>query len=194
MVWISFYLSLKHIDVVDAADVKARFRFSLLDERGEASQSYTEGWGEIQSFKTADHCWGHQRFIKKAALEKSPYLKDDCFRVQCDVTVSKEFRVEDTTQFVTVPPSDMHRHFADLLQVGEGADVTFQVAGEIFAGHRYILAARSPVFKAELFGPMKEKTMNSIKINDMEARVFKAMLHFIYTDTMPDIDKDDAQI
>ncbi|KAF8754893.1 hypothetical protein HU200_011366 [Digitaria exilis] len=119
----------------------------------------------------AEEGWGYPWFIKKASLEESTYLKDDSFRVQCDVTVSKEFRVEDTTQFVTVPPSDMHRHFADLLQDGEGADVTFQ---------------------AELFGPMKEKAMSSIRIDDMEARVFKAMLHFIYTDTMPDIDKEDA--
>jgi len=45
---------------------------------------------------------------------------------------------------------------------------------------------------AELFGHMKEKTMKCIRIQDVEASVFKAMLHFIYTDTMPDIDKEDA--
>ena len=45
---------------------------------------------------------------------------------------------------------------------------------------------------AELFGHMKEKTMKCIRIQDVEASVFKAMLHFMYTDTMPDIDKEDA--
>jgi speckle-type POZ protein len=57
---------------------------------------------------------------------------------------------------------------------------------------RCVLAARSSVFMAELFGSMKEKAMNCIQIQDMEARVFKAMLHFIYTDTMSDIDKEGA--
>ncbi|KAB8112811.1 hypothetical protein EE612_051545, partial [Oryza sativa] len=37
-----------------------------------------------------------------------------------------------------------------------GADVTFQVGGETVAAHRAVLAARSRVFRAELFGPMKE--------------------------------------
>ena len=55
-----------------------------------------------------------------------------------------------------------------------------------------MLAARSSVFKAELFGPMKEKAMNSIRIQEMEARVFKAMLHFIYTDALPFIEKGDV--
>ncbi|KAF8754890.1 hypothetical protein HU200_011363 [Digitaria exilis] len=45
-----------------------------------------------------------------------------------------------------------------------------------------------------LFGPMKENTMNFIRIDDMDARVFKAMLHFIYTDTMADIDKEDVLV
>ena len=62
----------------------------------------------------------------------------------------------------------------------------------MFAAHRCVLAARSSVFMAELFGPMKEMAMNCIEIQDMEARVFEAMLHFIYTDTMPDIDQEDA--
>ncbi|KAI5020316.1 hypothetical protein ZWY2020_045204 [Hordeum vulgare] len=40
---------------------------------------------------------------------------------------------------------------------------------------------------AELFGPMKEgiATAGAIQIQDMEPNVFKALLSFIYTDTMP---------
>jgi speckle-type POZ protein len=70
-------------------------------------------------------------------------------------------------------------------------DVTFQVAREMIAAHRCVLAARSQVFMAELFGPMKEKSISYILIDDMDATVFRAMLHFIYTDTMADIDKED---
>ncbi|KAF7011214.1 hypothetical protein CFC21_025545 [Triticum aestivum] len=73
-----------------------------------------------------------------------------------------------------------------MLKGGEGADVTFTVAGQSFLAHRCVLAARSPVFKAELFGMMNETLAQSIKINGMEPSIFKALLHFIYTDSLPD--------
>jgi speckle-type POZ protein len=34
--------------------------------------------------------------------------------------------------------------------------VTFVVGGEMFSAHRCVLAARSSVFKAQLFGQMEE--------------------------------------
>nr|XP_020185962.2 BTB/POZ and MATH domain-containing protein 1-like [Aegilops tauschii subsp. strangulata] len=67
----------------------------------------------------------------------------------------------------------------------DGADVTFLVRGDKFSAHRLVLAARSPVFKAELFGSMKEKDDNLVEIHEMEAHVFKCLLYFIYTDTLP---------
>lgn len=39
---------------------------------------------------------------------------------------------------------------------------------------------------------MKEKITTCVQIKDMEARVFKAMLHFIYTDSLPHVDDGDA--
>ena len=49
-----------------------------------------------------------------------------------------------------------------------------------------MVAARSPVFMAELFGPMQEGTTSgAIHIQDMEPGVFKALLGFVYTDSMP---------
>ncbi|OEL25584.1 BTB/POZ and MATH domain-containing protein 3 [Dichanthelium oligosanthes] len=72
----------------------------------------------------------------------------------------------------------MHLHIGYLLSIKEGADVKLQVGGEIFEAHRVVLGARSPVFMAELFGPMKE--------DDMEPRVFDALLTFMYTNTWPD--------
>uniref|UniRef100_A0A453SKS4 BTB domain-containing protein n=1 Tax=Aegilops tauschii subsp. strangulata TaxID=200361 RepID=A0A453SKS4_AEGTS len=83
------------------------------------------------------------------------------------------------------PPSDLHRHFGDLRETMDGADVTFLVRGDKFSAHRLVLAARSPVFKAELFGSMKEKDDNLVEIHEMEAHVFKCLLYFIYTDTLP---------
>ncbi|XBI83999.1 hypothetical protein VPH35_092395 [Triticum aestivum] len=85
----------------------------------------------------------------------------------------------------------MHRHFGDLLSSKEGVDVEFRVGGETFWAHRYVLAARSPVFRAQLFGftkilaPPLSTTKNAIHIDDMEAEVFSNLLTLIYTDDVP---------
>ncbi|GJN26394.1 hypothetical protein PR202_gb14321 [Eleusine coracana subsp. coracana] len=56
---------------------------------------------------------------------------------------------------------------------------------------RCVLAARSSVFEAELFGPMmKNDPTQHIKIEDIEPSIFEALLHFIYTDSLP-VDYED---
>jgi speckle-type POZ protein len=110
-----------------------------------------------------------------------------CLSVRCDLTVKKDIHSEEPVgnQFVLVPPTDLQLHFSNLLDSMDGADVTFHVGGEEFLAHRIVLAARSSVFKAELLGTMKEKTGSPIEISDMETDVFKSLLHFIYTDSLP---------
>uniref|UniRef100_N1QYH2 Speckle-type POZ protein-like protein n=1 Tax=Aegilops tauschii TaxID=37682 RepID=N1QYH2_AEGTA len=54
---------------------------------------------------------------------------------------------------------------------------------------KIILAARSPVFEAELYGGMKERKAESITVEDMQPAAFKALLHFVYTDSLPDVDE-----
>ncbi|KAK1653688.1 hypothetical protein QYE76_071493 [Lolium multiflorum] len=125
--------------------------------------------------------------IDRVKLEQSGCIIDDCLSIRCDLTVKKDIHSEEASgnQFVVVPPTDLHQHYRDLLDSMDGADVTFHVRGEKFLAHRIVLAARSSVFKAELLGTMKEKTDRPIEIGDMEPDVFKSLLHFIYTDSLP---------
>jgi speckle-type POZ protein len=130
------------------------------------------------------------RFITRAELESSTYLKDDCFTVRCDLTVFlMEVRAE---PLVRVPPPVLPQHLCQLLSSREGSDVSFKVGRETFAAHRCVLAARSSVFKAELLGPMREHEASCIGIDDMDASVFGALLHFIYTDELPKITEGEA--
>ncbi|KAM0872921.1 hypothetical protein ACQ4PT_038386 [Festuca glaucescens] len=180
--WISVGLNLRH---TPATNFMIRCTFSLLDDVGEPVPRYTtecrtatcSNKGEVMVFPT---------FIKRAELEESAYLKDDCFSVKCDITVTK-IRIEDIAHFVMVPPSDMHEQFDRILQTGELADVTLEVSGETFAAHWCLLAARSPVFMEQLL-PMKESANPRVRINDMESKVFPVMLRFIYTDSLPELD------
>ncbi|KAG0530666.1 hypothetical protein BDA96_05G206600 [Sorghum bicolor] len=176
--WISFFLCLSYIH---ATGVEASITLTLLDDVGEpVPSSYCLTDGIVYTFKFCNGL-GFPKFIERKALEESSYLKDDCFRVRMDVTVSMEIRTEGTSQFVMVPPSDMNKHIGRLLSSGVEADVTFQVGDETFAAHRLVLGARSSVFMAELFGPMKEK-----------GTMFRDMLHFIYTDEFPKFDNGDT--
>ncbi|GJN20639.1 hypothetical protein PR202_gb08039 [Eleusine coracana subsp. coracana] len=131
--------------------------------------------------------------VAREDLEKSKHLKDDSFAIRCDILVINEFRVEEEEApgqvnkqvFVSVPPSDLHQYLGNLLHTEKGADVVFEVGVETFAAHRCVLAIQSPVFSAELFGTMKEgDTRGVIRIEDMEVQVFKALLHFVYTDSV----------
>ena len=86
---------------------------------------------------------------------------------------------------VDVPPSDMGSHLGRLLDCADGSDVSFVVEGEMFPAHRAVLAARSPVFRAQLLGAMADAKMPSITMHDISAATFKAMLRFMYTDALP---------
>nr|CAB3461643.1 unnamed protein product [Digitaria exilis] len=66
---------------------------------------------------------------------------------------------------------------------------TFAVSGESFAAHKTVLAARSPVFMAEFFRGMMEESSGRVEIKEMEPSVFEAMLRFLYTDAVPELEK-----
>ena len=141
------------------------------------------------------YCWGAPSFKKNSELEESPYLRNDRLVIECDLTVIKEPFIVNAaiTAEVQIPPSDLAENFRKLLEAAEEADVTFEVEGEIFPAHGIVLATRSPVFKAELYGPMRDKCGQNITVKDMQPTVFKALLHFNYTDALPSIDKLDDE-
>uniref|UniRef100_A0A2P2L2N5 BTB/POZ and MATH domain-containing protein 2-like n=1 Tax=Rhizophora mucronata TaxID=61149 RepID=A0A2P2L2N5_RHIMU len=133
--------------------------------------------------------WGYKRFFKRTQLETSDYLKDDILLIRCSVGVVRSHTEGPKIYSIPVPPSNIGQHFGKLLESGKGIDVNFEVDGEIYAAHKLVLAVRSPVFRAQLFGPLKDQNTKCIKVEDMEAPVFKALLHFIYWDALPDMEE-----
>ena len=52
--------------------------------------------------------------------------------------------------------------------------------------HRMIFQARSPWFKRMIQSGMREFAEGTATIKEMHAPVFRALLHFVYSDTLPE--------
>lgn len=200
--FMSMYLKL----VSDKSLVQVAYRYSLLDPGGGGGGASRYNSQPLTSpstivFDTIDPslkaaCWGHLNFMQRKKLEEHPYFKDDSFTIKCTVDILKEFRINvispaPVTAFnVPAPLLDLQKQLVSLWESGLGVDVSFEVGTRTFSAHRCVLAARSPVFRAQLFGPLKESmTYRSIVVHDMEAPVFKAMLRFMYSDeSCPEIE------
>ncbi|KAK1387678.1 BTB/POZ and MATH domain-containing protein 2 [Heracleum sosnowskyi] len=161
----STYVSLFIALASEGTDVRALFELSLVDQSGKERHKVHSHFGRVldsgpYTLKYRGSMWGYKRFLKRTALETSDYLKDDCLLVKCTVGVVKSHTEGPKIYSISAPPSDI--------------------------AHKLVLAARSPVFQAQLFGPMKDRDTDCIKIEEIEASVFKALLHFIYWDSLPD--------
>jgi speckle-type POZ protein len=108
------------------------------------------------------------------------------FTVECTVTMFREPAAAEGA--IPVPSSDLTEHLGELLHSQAVVDVTFSVSGECFAAHKSVLAARSPVFMAESFGEKKMENFQLVEIQGIGSDVFKAMLQFIYTDAVLELD------
>nr|CAB3499639.1 unnamed protein product [Digitaria exilis] len=187
-----------------AEPVTAQFEFAFMGEKRASFFRNRKKEEKLRSLLTVVSSFASRVGFRSSELLFKNTLenyvsKHGSLTIRCDVVVFKEFLGEEPVTpatFVSVPPSDLHRHLSDLLQTEKGADVVFQVGRETFAAHRCLLAARSLVFSAELFGAMRESrtAADVVQVNDMEVPVFRAFLCFLYTDSLPEMRKEDEDV
>ncbi|KAL6662105.1 hypothetical protein ACP70R_001489 [Stipagrostis hirtigluma subsp. patula] len=185
--YISVFLELRSKD----AEVSAMHEFRLVNQATGLSSPISSSTKMVfKSHVLGNPCWGAAKFKRRSELEASCYLRDDRLVIECDVTVILGTPVSESYSVceIQVPSPNLSDSFGTLLESEEGADVTFKVQEEVFHAHKLVLATRSPVFKAKLYGPLSDKKNKSITIEDMEPTVFKKLLHFIYTDSLPAMD------
>ncbi|KAK1271806.1 BTB/POZ and MATH domain-containing protein 3 [Acorus gramineus] len=174
----SMYVSVFIALASDGTDVRALFELTLLDQSGKGKHKVHSHFDRAlesgpYTLKYRGSMWGYKRFFRRSALETSDFLKDDCLSMHCTVGVVRT-RVEGPRLFsIPVPPTDMGQSFKELLDSGIGSDIVFEVGEETFKAHKLVLAARSPVFRAQFFGLIGDPNMEKVEVKDVEPPVFK---------------------
>lgn len=104
-----------------------------------------------------------------------------------DSVVSSAADQPNEEETVVSPPSDL---ISTLLETGDFADIIFIIKRHTFSAHRCVLAARSPVFRSELLALQNNINISMknlcVSVQHMDRLTFKYLLHFIYTDSLPD--------
>jgi speckle-type POZ protein len=176
---VSVYLSLES----EVEEICVQYTFYVLDKN---KKYITIGNTEIDIFTYNKDFWGYAKFIARDSVEKL-YCVNGFLVISCSI------RVLDEPKNVQTYPGGLYEDIEKLWEKGRRFDVTFEVEGESISAHRFMLAARSPVFESKLFGPMAEAKMEHIKIDEMKAEVFKALLHFVYTDQLAEYGSSDHE-
>ncbi|XP_065866683.1 BTB/POZ and MATH domain-containing protein 4 [Euphorbia lathyris] len=191
----SAYVSVFIALASEGTDVRALFELTLIDQSGNGKHKVHSHFDRSlesgpYTLKYRGSMWGYKRFFRRAMLETSDFLKDDCLKINCTVGVVVSAIDCSRLHSIHVPESDIGAHFGMLLENMEGSDVTFNVAGEMIRAHKLVLAARSPFLRSQFFDD-KEEDKEEVHITDLEPKVFKAMLHFMYWDVLTeDVDKE----
>ncbi|CAN6181161.1 unnamed protein product [Urochloa humidicola] len=139
---------LSHLSELKGA--RASFEAFVMDGNGARSSAYRKSFVFNYTEKGGGRDWdsaaGWPQFVERRVLDPL-YLTDDG-----PVIIVCRVKVLPDDEPIQVPPSDITSHLGILLDSAAGSDVSFVVGGEVFPDHRAVLAARSPVFKAQLLG------------------------------------------
>ncbi|KAI3884598.1 hypothetical protein MKX03_001449 [Papaver bracteatum] len=176
------------LELVSPGEVRATLEFKLLDQTEKGEHGVHKITECARTFTTAasNKSWGYGQYMKRSELETSNYLKDDCLTIQCTIGIVRIREEEGKPYVIPVPPSDMNQNLKGLMESVIGSDITFNVGNESFRAHKLILAARSPVFRAQFFGLVGNLDMKTVVVEEFEPFAFKAMLLFLYSDELPE--------
>ncbi|KAL0735379.1 hypothetical protein Bca4012_011589 [Brassica carinata] len=186
----SSYVSVFVALASEGTEVRALFELALVDQSGKGNHKVHSHFERSldtgpYTLKYKGSMWGYKRFYRRTLLETSDFLRHDCLIINCKVGVVVSEVQCPRLHSIRVPDSELGSHFGVLLDSMEGSDVTFDISGEKIRAHRLVLAARSPSFKSKFFHEL-EGNSTEVTINDLEPKVFKALLQFMYKDSLPE--------
>ncbi|KAM0830910.1 hypothetical protein ACQ4PT_065902 [Festuca glaucescens] len=138
----------------------------LLDRAGSPAPSV----GKASAMDASDSVIGGCSLRARRDDVEALCVVDDYFVLLCSVDIVTTMGGEPLSAPAPLKEeelTDLGHGLATMLEKLDLTDVHFDVDGESFSAHRLVLAARSPVFRAQLYGPMAESKMASITIHDI---------------------------
>lgn len=107
-------------------------------------------------------------------------LPDDTLTIVCRIYVSQAFK---NSELKPNPRMKILADFEDAYDLEEplGRDVIVTCGDASFQCSKFMMMARSPVFKSMFQSDMKESETNEVHIEDLEPHVVKEMLKYIHT-------------
>ncbi|PNW84405.1 hypothetical protein CHLRE_03g144284v5 [Chlamydomonas reinhardtii] len=193
------------VSTTEGKVVRAFHRFTLVDQTGQGrdlTKGRTRDAGAVKiscarQDPNARNCHGYRKFVKRSLLEDAGkgYLANDTLVIKytIELVVSSGGALmrgggggRGGAELIRVPPPSLGADLAGLLASGEGADVTLVVDGEEFKAHKFLLEARSAFFRSLLNNDMREGLEGRAVVHDVRAPVFRLLLHYVYTDALPE--------
>lgn len=135
--------------------------------------------------------------LKEVLDSTKGWLDNDTLSVECRMTVAitaPEPR-EEAEEARGAGLHDLASQFGNLLESGEGVDVTIRTGDEIIRAHSLILSVRSPVFRAMLSHSMREQAEKEVSIPDLDPTGVRRMVAFMYKGKLDsELGDDDATV
>jgi speckle-type POZ protein len=151
--------------------------------------SVAEDWDFPYIFTKKGEAWGYKKFITLESAKSCHVAHDGSLTISCHIAVIKQpytgASTPATRTTIAVPSSNIALQLHQLLVGEQGSDVRFLVEGTEICAHSLVIAARSPILYEAVAEAVNNKDDHIVTFNDMKATVFKAVLHFVYTDELP---------
>lgn len=140
-----------------------------------------KGWQKLETYN-----W-YEYVCEAATLKQEPYNYNGQLLIifEIDIKLFEEEILADTyVPFL----GDQHKvnidRYKSLLESGKYSDVQFKVKDQLFPAHKYILASNSEFFDIMFENKFKEAHEPVIELKNIEPRVFKQILSYIYTNQL----------
>ncbi|GFQ71295.1 tdpoz2 [Trichonephila clavata] len=189
------------------------FRLYLVDSSGDRTECLDDEITFDQHIKTASFIL---TFSKEQLMKnKNRYLPNDVLQLYCECDTATGNMLEEIEKAsygclssiqegnITSNNLKSKKVFLDPTRILKEnlefsytenllCDTKLKTKTGLFNAHKFILGARSPVFKAMFTTDMREKNNECVTIEDLDDDTVQRMLLYIYTATLQDLQWDNA--
>ncbi|XP_023166171.2 speckle-type POZ protein-like [Drosophila hydei] len=130
-------------------------------------------------------------YCSKLFDAEKDYLPNDQLTICCQIRLLTDTVCTcGTANPIKVPENKVAEDFGKLFNNEQFSDVKLMSNGHKIYAHKNILSARSQFFEAMF----QKEPQDCVILNDMDAKIMMALVRFIYTDEVTNLDKHDKQL